>query len=219
MKLSPVFFVCLGCFFIFPTILGGQSGLLEPRSKIQAKDFSGIKLKTATLEDYNLGRAVMRRNVVLIIYPGGWNPYGIHGLKMLRNSEQELNKFEFQTIAVTPDLSRGIRETLDKHQLPFVLLSDPEHQVARILKCLEPLTEDKKHKLKESGIDLISRTGRIQSEIPRVTFCFIGADGGVHRLWLLEDDTEIPNQEKLIEWAEAAAVEARVQLFSKDEAE
>lgn len=176
----------------------GNPGSASP---VRAPDFSGIVLKAPGLQDYDLGRALQRRFALLVVFPGSWDSPSIHALKVLRNHESDLADMDFQVVVVGPEHPRWMQELLDRHQLPFVLLSDPDHQVGRLLGIMEPLSEARKHRMEEVGIDLIRRTGSVQEALPALSFCFFGSDGTPHFLWQPEVPEEIVTAEAICERA------------------
>lgn len=177
---------------------------------VTAEDFSGIVLKTPGFQDYQLGRALKRRLALLVVFPGGWDPHSIHALKVLRNHGPDLVDRDFQILIVGPDRSRWMQELLDEHQLPFVLLSDPGHQVGRLLGIMETIPEDRKKRMEEAGIDLIQRTGSVQASLPKLSFCFFGSDGTLHFLWQPKVPGEVVTAEPIRERAIKTRAQSRL---------
>jgi hypothetical protein len=169
-----------------------------------------VVLKTPGFQDYDLGRALQRRLALLVIFPGGWDPHSIHALKVLRNYEPELADRDFQVLVVGPDRSRWMQELLEEHQLPFVLLSDPSHEVGRLLGIMEPIPEDRKKRMEEAGIDLVRRTGSAQESLPALSFCFFGSDGEMHYLWQPDVPGEVVTAEAIRERAIKTRAQSRL---------
>lgn len=78
-----------------------------------------------------LGSEIRRKPTVLIFYRGGWSSSCAAHLGQLAQMEPEFFKFGFQTLAVSPDEPRQLRETLAARPLPFSLLSDASMEVIK----------------------------------------------------------------------------------------
>lgn len=74
---------------------------------------------------------VAERPTVLIFFRGGWCPYCNLQLAQLRLIQESLREIGFQTIAISPDDADSLRAAVERHQLDYTLLSDPESRVVR----------------------------------------------------------------------------------------
>lgn len=113
-------------------------------AETEALRASGIKdraLKPGTvapdfvLPDTN-GRLVRLRSllsqgpVVLIFYRGGWCPYCNLHLRGFQRALPELQKYNAQIVAISPQLPDNSLSTQEKDQLTFLVLSDLGNKVA-----------------------------------------------------------------------------------------
>ena len=120
------------------------SALSVMDAEIEALRASGIKdraLKPGTvapdfvLPDTN-GRLVRLRSllsqgpVVLIFYRGGWCPYCNLHLRGFQRALPELQKYNAQIVAISPQLPDNSLSTQEKDQLTFLVLSDLGNKVA-----------------------------------------------------------------------------------------
>ena len=99
----------------FPTIgkLAPAFSLLnQDGEKVQLKDFKGKSL------------------VVLYFYPKAMTPGCTIQACGLRDSKKELTKLNTIAIGISPDLPSKLLKFIDKEDLNFELLSDPEHEIA-----------------------------------------------------------------------------------------
>jgi len=132
-------------------------------------------------ERFRLDRAFAGRPGVLLFYPGGWDPNSVKVLKDLRNQEPELTKLRFQIVGVTPDRPKRILETLEEHDLPFVVLSDEGAQTARKFGVAESVPEKELNRLRAFGLDIHERTDMIDVVVPRLSLFWVEEGGQVVR--------------------------------------
>lgn len=153
---------------------------------LDVRHLEGVILKNSTYQDYNLGRAVQRRKVILVVYPGYWDPYSVHTLKVLRNLDTELAGMNIQVIAVSMDSPVNVKKVIDDHKLPFVVISDPDSVAAKRLDATEPFTLEKKEKLQQAGISLGS--GVSPSVLPKLHLFIFREDGSLAQRWYPETE-------------------------------
>jgi len=113
-----------------------------------------VVVKTPTYQDYYIGRALGSRKAALLIFPGTWDPYSIHSLKVLRNIEADLADLDVQIFAVTSSSPLMLQKLLETHEIPFLVTSDQENKVARLLGATEFLSSRKVDQLKKVGIGI-----------------------------------------------------------------
>ena len=70
------------------------------------------------------------KNVVLYFYPKAMTPGCTIQACGLRDSKKELTKLNTIAIGISPDLPSKLLKFIDKEDLNFELLSDPEHEIA-----------------------------------------------------------------------------------------
>ncbi len=68
---------------------------------------------------------------VLLFYRGGWCPYCNTHLAKMAAIEDDLTSAGFQIVAISPDAPQFLRETAQKNQLNYTLLSDSSAQATR----------------------------------------------------------------------------------------
>ena len=69
------------------------------------------------------------QRVVLYFYPKDNTPGCTKEACSLRDSIEDLEKLDATVIGISPDTTASHRKFREKHNLPFHLLSDPEHKV------------------------------------------------------------------------------------------
>jgi peroxiredoxin Q/BCP len=95
-----------------------KEGDLAPA--ISARDQDG---KPVTLEEYR------GRKVVLYFYPKDNTPGCTAEACDLRDHYARFQEQGYEILGVSADSEKSHRGFIDKHQLPFRLISDPEHKV------------------------------------------------------------------------------------------
>ncbi|MGF1678442.1 MAG: redoxin domain-containing protein [Candidatus Methylacidiphilales bacterium] len=156
---------------------------INAESQLSETTFSGIVLHTVSKQEFDFFRATRRKKVALLLYPGDWDPYSVHALKVLRNSESVLMEWDYLVVVISPDRPEVQRRLYERMALPFVQLYDPEHQVARALGLMADLSSDRAAKLSSAGIDLLERTGRVQGSLPQLSLTLIHRDGIRFERW------------------------------------
>ncbi|NDU97408.1 peroxiredoxin-like family protein [Spirosoma terrae] len=92
-----------------------------PSSKVQTIDGQSVSLLDI----------VSKKPTVLIFYRGGWCPFCNRQLSELRTLEPDLSKLGYQILAVSTDSPENLKNTLDKSELTYTLLSDADVTAAR----------------------------------------------------------------------------------------
>lgn len=103
---------------------------------------------------------------VLIFYRGGWCPYCNAHLAKLKEIEPKLMKMGIQILAVGADRPEKMKETLDKHDLNYTLLSDAPMAAARAFGLAFKVDDATLEKYKGYGIDLEAASGYKHHELP-----------------------------------------------------
>jgi len=174
-------------------VIPNSYGEDSPKS-LKVSSLDSIILKTSSYQDYKIGRALMRRKTVLFIFPGSWDPYSNHVLKVLRNLEADLAADNVQVIAVTTDSPLRIKNLQDKHDIPFVVASDPELWVARQFKMTESVAPARLEHLKQAG------AGEFKV-LPTLNLLFFREDGELGGQWHPTEQDLIISQERVKEMA------------------
>ena len=125
-----------------------------------AKDQNGNKVK---LSDFK------GRKLILYFYPADLTPTCTVQACNLRDNYKKIAKEGYTILGISPDDATRHQKFIDRHQLPFDLLIDPEHQIAKAYGVWGP----KKMFGKEyEGIHrttfLIDEKGKIEKVITKV---------------------------------------------------
>jgi peroxiredoxin Q/BCP len=107
--------------------------------------------------------------VVLYFYPKDMTPGCTTEACDFRDHYAALTEKGVQVIGVSPDDIKSHHKFIEKHQLPFLLLSDPEHKLADYFKVwVKKKMYGKEHMGIERSTFLIDRDGTIIKEWRKV---------------------------------------------------
>ncbi|PIR15628.1 MAG: antioxidant AhpC [Elusimicrobia bacterium CG11_big_fil_rev_8_21_14_0_20_64_6] len=143
-------------------------GAAAPDASLRGLDGKAVTLK----------KRLAGKPTVLVFYRGGWCPYCNLHLKELKDIQKDLEALGYQTLAVTPDRPSELRKTLDKHALPYTLLSDSKMDAARAFGLAFRVDDKTIKKYEGYGIDLEKSSGEKHHWLP-VPGLFIVDKSGV----------------------------------------
>lgn len=181
-------------FFGILTISTWAVSASEKQQSFRVDMLDSAVLKTSTYQDYHISRALKRRKAALLIFPGAWDPYSIHALKVLRNVEAELAAMDVQVIAVTADSPVKIKELLDEHDIPFVVASDPALLVADRFGMIEKVHSSRLKQLQHAGVGEVKR-------LSTLNLLFFREDGKMESLWRPGEDDLLISQQQVKDMA------------------
>jgi peroxiredoxin len=174
----------------------------EGKANFNVSSLEGIILKTATYQDYNLRRGLNRRNAIVFISSGAWDPYSNHILKTLRNVEADLTESGIQIIAIVPEQPHEIRTLQDMHDLPYVVASDPEHQISLLAGKILKLDEKTQKQIRDAYEARGKTLKVLPVNYPELQLLFIGSDGIAHHSWKMTSSEALITIEQITEWAQ-----------------
>lgn len=164
-----------------------------------------IVLTDARGNRFDLNKAVSQKPTVLIVYRGGWCPYCNRHLAELRDIEPELKKLGFRILAVSPDRPEKLRETMEKQDLNYRLLSDSSMAAAKALGLAFRVPDETFLKYKNSyDIDLEDASGRTHHLLPVPAALVIDRKGVIRFAYVNPDYKSRVDPGKLLEAAKAA---------------
>ena len=144
-------------------------GALAPDAPLRALDGKALSLKSR----------LAGKPTVLVFYRGGWCPYCNLQLSALKDVQNDLAALGYQTLAVAPDRPEELRKTLDKHGLPYALLSDAKMDAARAYGLAFRVDTGTIKKYAEYGIDLEKSSGEKHHWLPVPAVFLIDKDGKI----------------------------------------
>ncbi len=131
-----------------------------------------ISLRTISDAPFDLNKAISEKPTVLIYYRGGWCPYCNAQLGQLKEIDATLTEIGYQIFAVSADCPDKVKETIDKHNMNYTLLSDNDMAYARALGIAFRLDETTYKKYTGYGIPIEEHR-----QLPVPSVFIIGTDG------------------------------------------
>lgn len=135
-----------------------------------------LALRTVDGKLFDLNEAIRNKPTVLVFYRGGWCPYCITQLGQLAKIEAEIIKSGYQIIAISPDKSEKLAESINKHSMNYQLLSDSSMAGAKGFGIAFKVDDATIEKYKEYGIDLYSASGERHNLLPVPAIFVVGTD-------------------------------------------
>lgn len=159
-----------------------------PEFKI--KDQSGVEISLKELRK--------KGPVVLVFYRGNWCPYCNKELKNLQDSLTLLTYKKAQVVAISPEASAGIAETVKKTGAVFPVLYDKEAKVAKAYQVAYEVDEKTTTRYKSFGTDLLKINEQKGAPIlPVPAVYIINRDGAITYRYFNEDYRKRPSVAEL----------------------
>ncbi len=124
--MKNIFLFCLYFFTLSFAVAQNKPKGLMVNSK--APEF---KAKAQNGEDISLEALRKSGSVVVVFYRGNWCPYCSAELQKLQDSLQYIVSKGAQVVAITPEASEGIDETIKKTKAAFPIIYDEDVKIAK----------------------------------------------------------------------------------------
>jgi len=128
----------------------------------------------------NLKDLVSKKPTVMIFYRGSWCPYCNVHLGELKKMETELEALGYQIIAMSPDLPKNLKESQDKHEMKYLLVSDSKAEASKALGLAFKVDADTYKKYLGYGINLEKASGEKHHILPVPAALVLDQEGLVH---------------------------------------
>jgi len=147
-----------------------------------------VELRGVDGEPTDLKAAMDGKPAVVIFYRGGWCPYCNVHLGKLKEIEPRLRELGYRILAVSPDRPEKLRESVNKQELSYELLSDSKMDAARAFGVAFRLDDATVKKYRDSyGIDIEADSGETHHQLPVPAAFVIGRDGRIHFVYANPD--------------------------------
>lgn len=168
-------------FFIFAFSAAAQNSYAEKASEVKPV-LTGTIIPNATVktiddETVEIRNLVNKQPTVLIFYRGGWCPYCNAHLAELQKTEQKLVDMGYQILAASPDHPAKLKESINKHDLDYTLLSDSPMNLSKAFGLAYKVDEKTVSQYKENGMDLERNSGYDHHLLPVPAVFLINPDG------------------------------------------
>ncbi len=108
----------------------------------------------------------------------------------LREIEPELKNLGVQLLAISPDKPSKVRETIEKHKMSFILLSDSDMVAARSFRVAYKLDDQTLAEFKKYNIDVEDASGQRHHLLP-VPAVFLVATNGLIQFEYVNPDYKV----------------------------
>ena len=128
--------------------------------------------------------------VVLNFYRGGWCPYCNLELKALHHARPEIERQGAQLIAITPERSKNITQTVRKNGLDYPVAHDVNSEIAHRFGIAVALSEPVKTLYRSLGLNLAARNADVLVRLPLPATYVININYQVRYAFVNEDYTQ-----------------------------
>jgi peroxiredoxin len=111
-------------------------------------------------------------------------------LVQLREIEPELKNLGVQLLAISPDKPSKVRETIEKHKMSFILLSDSDMVAARSFRVAYKLDDQTLAEFKKYNIDVEDASGQRHHMLP-VSAVFLVTTNGLIQFEYVNPDYKV----------------------------
>lgn len=183
--------------------------IVTPEDAAKSALKAGSKAPTFSLKDSNGAMvdstAILKKgNMVLVFYRGSWCPFCNTYLHKLQTRLADIDAAGGKLVAVSVENPDGSAAVAKKNGVEFVVLSDPNLDVARkfgIVYQLPPATDEK---YKSMGLDVAKHNAMEKPELPLAATYIIDKKGNITYAFIetdykkrAEPDVIIENLKKL----------------------
>ena len=157
----------------------------------KAKDQSGVEI--------NLKELRKKGPVVVIFYRGNWCPYCNKELTRLQDSLQLITEKGASVVAVTPEASEGISQTIEKTKAVFPIVHDEEMKIAKAYKVAYEVDDRTAGRYKSFGTDLLSiNQQKLKPSLPVPAVYIVNKEGSVTYRYFNEDYKKRPSVKDIL---------------------
>ena len=161
-------------------------------------------LSTIKGKKVNFRKLIAKKHSVVIFYRGGWCPFCNRQMEQLIKIEPELEKMGYQILAISPDKPEKLKESIEKHNINYMLLSDRSMELSKKFKLAYRVSDETLLKMKNYGNDLDSNTGNNLHMLPVPAAFVIDQKGTVRFVYYNPDIKVRVNPDDLLKAAEEA---------------
>lgn len=164
----------------------------------------GAKMPSFWLADAN-GKTVTsdslmkQGNLVIVFYRGAWCPFCNTYLRTLQNNLEAIKSNGGVLVAISVENPDNSVAVVKKNELDFVVLSDPNLDLARKFGLVYQLPDETNKQYIGYGIDLAKRNSMEKAELPVSATYVIDQKGKIAYAFLDPDYKKRAEPEKIIE--------------------
>lgn len=170
----------------FEKLMKSDVGDNAPATGDQAPDFELPNVRGGSTQ---LSERLKQGPVVLSFYRGGWCPFCNLEFKALSDILPEIEDKGASLIGISPELPDASLSTIEKHNLPFEVLSDAGNKIANKYGLIMDVYEEIQPLYKEWGIDVPAANGDDSYQLPIPATFIIKQDGSIVACYVNKDYT------------------------------
>lgn len=156
-----------------------------------------VELKNIAGHTVGLKKMAAVKPSVIVFYRGGWCPYCNRQLKGLRKITSKINKMGYQILALSTDKVSKLKETLGKHKLDYILLSDSQMKASDGFGLSFRVDDKTYSKYIKYGINLEDASGYNHRKLPIPSVYIVDKSGKIHFSYV-NPDYKIRLSEKVL---------------------
>ncbi|MDZ4348439.1 MAG: peroxiredoxin-like family protein [Xanthomonadaceae bacterium] len=154
----------------FMVCTGASAGPIADSAQQVTPILPGTALPSVSVRDRD-GQAVDLTAVadgpaVIVFYRGGWCPFCNLQLADLRLIHPELKELGYRLIAISPDSTEKLNETLGNTDLDYTLISDSDALAMQAFGVAFRVETDVLNRYREAGLDLGAAAGSDHGLLP-----------------------------------------------------
>ncbi len=135
------------------------------------KNFKGETISSADL--------LLKNDIIVTFYRGGWCPYCSIQLHAFQEVLPEIESRGAKLIAISPEAPDETLTTQEKNGLKFTVLTDTNNDYGRSLGLVYKLPDDLQKLYKNFGIDLVKNQHNNNWELPLSATFVVGKNGAI----------------------------------------
>ncbi|RYY85852.1 MAG: AhpC/TSA family protein [Chitinophagaceae bacterium] len=189
---------------LFLTLFTAISLALSAQDKPEGL-FINSKAPDFNVKDQN-GNSVVLKDlrkkgpVVIVFYRGNWCPYCNRELKALQDSLQLLTDRKIQVVAITPEASEGVQETVKKTGATFPILYDADAKIAKAYQVAYQVDARTISRMKAGDIDLLKTNNQKEvAYLPVPAVYIVNRDGSITYRYFNENFRQRPSVQTILE--------------------
>ena len=165
----------------FEKLMQSDAGANAPTSGDDAPDFVLPNVRGGTTQ---LSDLLKDGPVVLNFYRGGWCPFCNLEFKALSDILPQIQAMGASLVGISPETPDASLSTIEKHNLPFEVLSDVGNKIAGRYGLLMTVYEELRPLYQQWGIDIPAANGDDSFQLPIPATYVIKQDGTVQACYV-----------------------------------
>ena len=179
----------------FEKLMKSDIGDNAPSIGDQAPDFELPNVRGGST---SLSERLTQGSVVLSFYRGGWCPFCNLEFKALSDILPEIEARGASLIGISPELPDASLSTIEKHKLPFEVLSDVGNKIANKYGLVMTVYEELHPLYKQWGINVPVANGDDSYQLPIPATYVIKQDGRIQSYYVNKDYTRRMEPEDIL---------------------